>query len=60
MLYEVITVVEGVSFAKGIYIISDKGEEVADRIIKEVERGVTSLYGRGMYTRTDKLSYNFV
>lgn len=31
-------------------IITDRGEEVADRILQNMNRGVTSLTGKGMYT----------
>jgi hypothetical protein len=31
-------------------IITDQGQSVADRIIKDMHRGVTSLPGKGMYT----------
>ncbi|HHV96977.1 MAG TPA: YitT family protein [Clostridiaceae bacterium] len=47
-------IVEGVNFAKSVYIISDKTDEIANAIMKELERGVTSLKGKGMYTRKDR------
>lgn len=31
-------------------VITDKGNEVADQILKDMSRGVTSLAGKGMYT----------
>jgi len=31
-------------------IITDRGKEVADRILQDMNRGVTSLTGKGMYT----------
>lgn len=45
---------EGVKFAKMVYIISGKYEEIADKIMHDLDRGVTSLRARGMYTRSDK------
>ena len=45
---------EGVGFAKAIFIISDNGEEIADRIMSEVGRGVTGINGEGMFLKTDK------
>jgi uncharacterized membrane-anchored protein YitT (DUF2179 family) len=47
-------VLEGVNFAKAVFIISDKSDQIAVRILKELERGVTALKGTGMYTGTDK------
>lgn len=46
---------EGIYFTKLIYIISDKAEEIAKEIGKEIGRGTTGIYGKGMYTNTDKL-----
>lgn len=64
MLYAIITlflttkfidyIVEGADFAKAAYIISDKPDEIAKKIIKELDRGVTSLYGQGGYTHNEK------
>lgn len=47
-------ILEGVNFAKAVFIISDRSEEIADKIMKELDRGVTGLKGTGMYTRSDK------
>jgi len=47
-------VLEGVNFAKALIIISDKSEIIADKILKELDRGVTSLDGVGMYTKNKK------
>ena len=47
-------VFEGVNFTKLMIIISDKSEEISNRI-QEIERGVTGLYGKGMYTEQEKL-----
>ncbi|MDQ2085422.1 YitT family protein [Herbivorax sp. ANBcel31] len=47
-------ILEGVSFAKALFIISDMPEIIAPRIMKELDRGVTALKGTGMYTRNDK------
>jgi len=45
---------EGVNFAKAVFIISDRSSEIADRIMGELERGVTALNGTGMYTNNEK------
>jgi len=42
---------EGINFSKSLMIISRKSEEIADKLIKEVDRGVTGIYGKGMYTQ---------
>lgn len=46
---------EGIYFTKLLFIISDKNEEISKAIGNEVKRGVTGLYGRGMYKGHDKL-----
>ena len=46
---------EGIYFTKLVFIISDKNEEISNAIGKEVRRGVTGLYGKGMYRDKDKL-----
>lgn len=46
---------EGVYYTKLLFIISDKNEEISDAIEKNVKRGVTGLYGKGMYSDRDKL-----
>lgn len=45
---------EGINFAKMIYIVSEKYEEISKEIGSEVKRGVTALYGKGMYTGNEK------
>lgn len=37
-------------FAKSVYIISEKQEEIAEFIISEMVRGVTGIYSKGCYT----------
>ena len=46
---------EGIYFTKLIFIISDKNQEISDYIEKNIKRGVTGIYGKGMYTNTEKL-----
>jgi len=63
-MYAVITVfliskvsdsmLEGMKFAKMLYIISDKHEEIAAYIMHELDRGVTGLYGQGLYSGNDR------
>ena len=46
---------EGVYYTKLIFIISDRNEEIAKEITTDVKRGVTGLYGKGMFKEKDKL-----
>ncbi len=48
-------VFEGILFTKMVVIISDKSSEISKAISQKVNRGVTGLYGRGMYSGKDKL-----
>lgn len=45
---------EGINFAKVMFIISEKYDEIAEVINKDVQRGITGLYGKGMYTQEEK------
>ena len=47
-------VFEGIHFTKMLIIISDKSEEISKNI-QQLERGVTGLYGKGMYSETQKI-----
>lgn len=46
--------IEGFGFAKAVLIISEKNEEIARRIMTDVQRGVTGLNARGMYSNSKK------
>lgn len=48
-------VFEGIYFTKLLVIISDKSEEISKQIQIEIRRGVTGLYGKGMYKSNEKL-----
>ncbi|HBY21340.1 MAG TPA: YitT family protein [Clostridiales bacterium] len=45
---------EGVKFAKAVYIVSEQADEIGHIILKKLGRGVTVLSGRGMYSNKDK------
>ncbi len=45
---------EGSSYAKAAFIISDHSEEIAERVLTEMDRGVTALEGMGMFTGTQR------
>jgi len=48
-------IISGANVAKVVYIISDKSEQIADEIMKKVERGVTAIYARGMYVKENRM-----
>lgn len=45
---------EGFKYSKSAFIISEKYEQVANRILQEMDRGVTGLYAKGMYSGDGK------
>lgn len=47
-------VMEGFKFSKAAFIITDKHEIVAKRILEDLDRGLTGLYAKGMYSGEDK------
>lgn len=47
-------IVEGMSYTKELFIISEKSEEIKEYIINELDRGCTLLRGEGGYTGVDK------
>ncbi len=46
-------IMEGMKFAKMAYIISDSYQKIAEEILA-LDRGVTGLYAKGMYSNADK------
>jgi len=47
-------VLQGMSVDKTLFIISDKFEEIRNRIINDLNRGGTYIPGKGMYNGSDK------
>lgn len=47
-------VLEGFRYSKAAYIITDKHEEIAQRIMVDIDRGVTGIHAMGMYTGEEK------
>lgn len=45
---------EGQNYVKAILIISDHADPIGAAIMERLDRGVTALDGRGMYTKIDK------
>ena len=48
------SVLEGFNYSKAAYIITDQYEEIAKRIMEELDRGLTGLSAKGMYSNVDK------
>ncbi len=46
---------EGVQFTKLLFIVSDKNVEISKSIEQKIRRGVTGIYGKGMFTNQDRL-----
>lgn len=47
--------IEGMKFSKAVYIITEKPQEISDMLMDEVQRGVTGISARGMYSNKEKL-----
>lgn len=47
-------ILEGVHFSKAAFIISDHNQQIADQLLVQLDRGVTGLEGKGMFTNTEK------
>ena len=45
--------VEGFKMSKAVYILSEKSEEIAQATMMELDRGMTGLHAKGMYTRQE-------
>lgn len=46
---------EGINFSKMIFIISNKYQEISDKIGKDMSRGVTGIVSKGMYTNEERM-----
>ncbi|MEI6696202.1 MAG: YitT family protein [Bacteroidota bacterium] len=47
-------VLEGVSYDKTLFIISDKYQEISDKILTDINRGGTFINGNGMFNNAEK------
>lgn len=45
---------EGINYEKTLFIISDQYEEIAHKILHDLNRGGTFIEGRGMYNNSEK------
>lgn len=43
-------IIDGMHFAKAAYIISERSSEISSKILSELDRGVTGISSRGMYS----------
>jgi uncharacterized membrane-anchored protein YitT (DUF2179 family) len=48
------SVMVGINVSKSAYVISQKSDEVGSSLLKELNRGVTGLQGRGLYTGSNR------
>jgi len=48
------TVLQGISYDKTLFIISDHFEEIRDKIINDLDRGGTYIHGTGMFNGAQK------
>ncbi len=48
------TILEGLNYDKVLFIISDKFEEIGEKIIHDLNRGGTFIAGKGMYNQKEK------
>ena len=48
------SILEGINFSKAVFIISDYSKEIAEILMKDLNRGVTGINGTGMYTKGEK------
>ncbi len=46
--------VDGLNSSRAYFIISAESDAIARRVMDEMERGITGLHGRGMYSGEDK------
>jgi uncharacterized membrane-anchored protein YitT (DUF2179 family) len=49
------SMIDGMKYAKSVYIITEKYEEVSAVILEDIDRGVTGLRGVGMYSKEEKM-----
>jgi uncharacterized membrane-anchored protein YitT (DUF2179 family) len=47
-------VLEGISYDKSLFIISDKHEEIREKILTNLNRGGTLIEGKGLYNLSER------
>ena len=48
------SILEGINFSKAVFIISDYSNEIAEILLKDLNRGVTGIHATGMYSKGEK------
>ena len=48
-------IIEGLKFSKFVYIITEKPDEVSRMVMEDLDRGITGISAKGMYSGQDKL-----
>ena len=48
-------IIEGLKFSKSVYIITDKPKEISQMVMHDLDRGITGISAKGMYSGEDKL-----
>lgn len=48
-------VLDGSGYSVAFYIISDKYQEIGQKIMEDLDRGVTAFYAQGLYTKSERL-----
>lgn len=48
-------IIAGLKFSKAVYIITDKPDEVSRMVMEDIDRGITGIRTKGMYSGNDKL-----
>lgn len=48
-------IIAGLKFSKAVYIITDKPDEVSRMVMEDIDRGITGIRAKGMYSGHDKL-----
>ena len=48
-------IIAGLKFSKAVYIITDKPDEVSRMVMEDIDRGITGIRAKGMYSGNDKL-----
>lgn len=46
-------IISGPNYTKACIVVSNANDIIAKRIMEEIKRGITGLYGVGMYTKTE-------
>ena len=49
------SIIEGLKFSKSVYIITEKPDEVSRMVMEDLDRGITGISAKGMYSGQDKL-----